>query len=184
MLRTMVIVLYTGLVLGANMAQADIAAAKNVLAGDMRKLVFQDGALVDQETVLEDMTGTPRSLAEWQGRWVVLNFWATWCVPCRKEMPDLDQLAASTADTDIAVVTVATIRSARPGVERFLAKAGIENLPVLLDLDSAFAKKTGVIGLPVTLILNPKGEEVARLIGEADWASPDARAMLDALTQD
>lgn len=110
----------------------------------------------------------------------MLNFWATWCAPCRKEMPSLDRLAATSGDS-VAVVTVATGRNPPPAVKRFFEEIGVQNLPVLLDPKSALARKMGVFGLPLTVILNPEGQEVARLIGDAEWDSADARAMLDAL---
>ncbi|WP_050528049.1 TlpA disulfide reductase family protein [Pseudorhodobacter aquimaris] len=184
MLRKMLFCLYTGLMLGANMAQADVAAAQAVLAGDMRKLAFHDAAKPLPEMGMQDLDGVDRSLAEWDGRWVVLNFWATWCAPCRHEMPSLERLAADSAQTGVDVVTVATGRNPPPAIERFFAEIGVENLPALLDPKSALARKMGVLGLPVTVILDPEGQEVARMIGDAEWDSADARAMLAALTQD
>jgi thiol-disulfide isomerase/thioredoxin len=184
MLRIGLCVLYTALMLGANPllapAHADVMAAKAVLAGDMRKLAFHDEAKAVPAEVLADLDGAERGLTEWQGKWVVLNFWATWCAPCRKEMPSLDRLAATAAE-NVAVVTVATGRNPPAAVKRFFTEIGVENLPVLLDPKSALARQMGVIGLPLTVILNPEGQEVARLIGDAEWDSGDAHAMLDAL---
>jgi thiol-disulfide isomerase/thioredoxin len=181
MLRIGLCVLYTALMLGANPALADVAAAKAVLAGDMRKLVFSDEAKAVPDVVLVDLVGADRGLAEWHGKWVVLNFWATWCAPCRKEMPSLDRLALAVGD-DVAVVTVATGRNPPAAVARFFTEIGVQNLPVLLDPKTALARQMGVIGLPLTVVLNPDGQEVARLIGDAEWDGPDARAMLGALT--
>ncbi|RUS58780.1 TlpA family protein disulfide reductase [Pseudorhodobacter sp. E13] len=181
MLRIVLIVLYTGLGLGANSALADVGAAKAVLDGDMRKLVFHDTAKDLPAEVLTDLEGAERGLAEWQGQWVVLNFWATWCAPCRKEMPSLDRLAASVADKGVSVVTIATGRNPPPAITRFFEEIGVQNLPVLLDPKSALARQMGVLGLPLTVILNPAGQEVARLIGDAEWDSADAKAMIEAL---
>lgn len=180
MLRIGLCVLYTALMLGANPALADVSAAKAALAGDMRKLAFHEEAKPVPAEVLTDLEGAEHGLAEWQGKWVVLNFWATWCAPCRKEMPSLDRLAL-TAGEDVAVVTVATGRNPPAAVRRFFDEIGVKNLPVLLDPKSALARQMGVIGLPLTVILNPEGQEVARLIGDAEWDGPDAHAMLDAL---
>jgi len=182
MLRIGLCVLYTAYALGANPVQADVGAAQTTLAGDMRKLVFLEQP-EDLPTVgLTDMAGADRSLAEWQGQWVVLNFWATWCAPCRKEMPSLDRLAVTAADMGVAVVTVATGRNPPAAITRFFDDIGVKNLPVLLDPKSGLARQMGVFGLPLTVILDPKGREVARLIGDAEWDSADARAMLAALT--
>jgi thiol-disulfide isomerase/thioredoxin len=181
MLRYVLIVLYTALALGANTAAADVAAAKAVLAGDMRKLAFHDVAKALPDEVLTDLEGQDRKLAEWQGQWVVLNFWATWCAPCRKEMPSLERLAADSGDNGVAVVSVATGRNPPAAVKRFFTEIGVENLPVLLDPKSALARQMGIFGLPLTVILDPEGQEVARLIGDAEWDHADARAMLAAL---
>ena len=80
------------------------------------------------------------------------------------------------------VVTIATSRNAPAKMQDFFEEIGVDNLPLHRDPQSALARSMGVLGLPVTLILNPEGEEVARLTGEADWASDEARAMLTALT--
>jgi thiol-disulfide isomerase/thioredoxin len=108
---------------------------------------------------------------------VVLNFWATWCAPCRAELPALDALAAEMAP-DVAVLAVATGRNPPAAIDRFRAEAGIVNLPLLLDPKAALAREMGVIGLPVTVLLDRDGNEVARLIGEADWSGAEARAVL------
>jgi thiol-disulfide isomerase/thioredoxin len=182
MLRIVLTVLYTALALGANTAQADVAAAQAALAGDMRKLALHEVAKEIPAEVLTDLDGAERSLMDWKGQWVVLNFWATWCAPCRKEMPSLDRLAAASVDTGVTVVTIATGRNPPPAIKRFFEEIGVQNLPVLLDPKSAQARQMGIIGLPLTVILNPEGQEVARLIGDAEWDGEDAQAMLKALT--
>lgn len=152
---------------------------EGLLTGDMLKLIPTDPPRAVDEVGLETLDGTPASLADYRGRWVVLNFWATWCAPCRKEMPTLDRLQA--ARPEIAVVPVATGPNPLPGLTRFWEEAGIANLVSLRDPSRALAAEFGVMGLPVTVILNPEGQEVARLIGEAEWDGPAALAVLDAL---
>ncbi|QYK42370.1 MAG: TlpA family protein disulfide reductase [Paracoccaceae bacterium] len=176
-MRVFLAALYTIALAGATPAVADRAAAEAVRAGDMRKLVIHETPRDLPEVTLVMLDDAPRSLAEWRGEWVVVNFWATWCAPCRHEMPSLDALAA----TGQPVVTVATGRNPPPAIERFWAETAITHLPALRDPKSALARQLGILGLPVTLILNPEGQEVARLTGDADWASPDAAAVLAAL---
>ena len=176
MLRKSLVVLYTALALGANPVAADVAALRE---GDMKKLAFHSTPVTLSDVVLLDAADAPASLSDYHGKWVVLNFWATWCAPCRHEMPSLDRLQA--ALPQIAVVPVATGRNAVPSIERFYAEAEIMNLPVLRDPRSELSRSASVMALPVTLILNPQGQEVARLIGDADWESDSAKAVLTAL---
>ena len=175
-MRKLLAVLYTGLALGANPAAAEVSA---LLTGDMAKLVMTEPTAPLPEAALIDMADAPRSMAEFQGKWVVLNFWATWCPPCREEMPSLDRLQA--AMPDLAVVPVATGRNDPTGMTQFFEEAGVQNLEIIRDPKSELARAMGVMGLPVTVILNPAGEEVGRLIGDAHWDSPEAQAVLQAL---
>lgn len=182
MLRKLVVVLYTSLLLGANAGHADVAAADAARAGDMRKLVFAANPVALPEIGLMDEADAPHNLAEYKGQWVLLNFWATWCAPCRAEMPTLQALD-SAMEGDFSVVTVATGRNSVEGIDKFFGEAGITTLPKLRDPKSELARNMGVLGLPLTVILNPEGQEVARLIGDADWNSADARAMFVALME-
>jgi len=179
MLQKTLVVLYTAFVLGANpgLANEDAMALRD---GDMKKLAFHSEPITLPEAVLLDATDAERSLAEYQGKWVVLNFWATWCAPCRHEMPSLDRLQK--AMPEVAVLPVATGRNALPGIEKFYEGAAIQNLPILRDPKSELARGANVMGLPVTVILNPEGQEVARLIGDAEWDSDSAKAILTALS--
>ncbi len=173
-------VLYTALLFGANPAAADIAAADALRAGDMQKLSFSEPQPLP-EIGLIGMDDAPRSLSEFQGKWVVLNFWATWCPPCRHEMPSLGALQSAKGGADFAVVTVATGRNAVPAITDFFTEAGVQHLPVLRDPKMELARAMGVAGLPVTVILNPEGQEVGRMIGDADWNAPEAHALIAAL---
>ena len=170
--------MYTALALGANAGDLSGYAT-----GGMVKLMvlevpvpLPDAVLL--EAVLLDAADGEHRLADHRGKWLVVNFWATWCAPCRQEMPGLDALQR--AMPEIAVLPVATGRNMLPAIAAFYAEAGIESLPVLRDPTSALAHSLGILGLPVTVIVNPQGQEVARLIGDADWAGPDALAFLGA----
>lgn len=176
MVRFSLAVLYTALALGANTAAAQDVSA--LLTGDMKKLTLSEPAALP-EAALTTLAGDPASLDDYRGKWVVLNFWATWCAPCRAEMPSLDALQG--AMPDLAVVPVATGRNSPEGIERFYAEAGVRNLPMLIDPKSGLSRQMGIAALPVTVILNPEGQEVGRLIGDADWNSDAARAVLAAL---
>lgn len=165
---------YTALILGANPAVAETA-----FQGDMKKLAMVEPASLP-EVALVDEAEAARSMAEYRGRWVVLNFWATWCAPCRAEMPSLSRLQV--AMPELAVVPVATGRNSVVGIQKFFAEAGVEGLPMLRDPKSQLARSMGVLGLPVTIIVDPDGREVARLIGDAEWDAPEAIAALAQIT--
>lgn len=171
-MRGLLAALYTCLALGANVALAEGAGD-----GGMSKLTVPGEPAALPEAVLTGPDGQDTSLAAvTAGKWAVVNFWATWCAPCRSEMPGLDRLQA--AMPDLAVVPVATGRNPPEAIARFWDEAGIANLATLTDPKSGLARQMGIAGLPVTVIVNPQGQEVARLIGDAEWDSP---AALDAL---
>lgn len=184
MKRFVLAALYTGAMALANPGFADVAAAQAVVAGDMRKMVFhpapKDAGKADFMTFDEQ----PLNLADWQGKWVLVNFWATWCAPCRHEMPMLSELQAELGGDTFEVVTIATSRNPPAKMQDFFAEIGVDNLPLHRDPNSMLAREMAVLGLPVTVILNPEGQEVARLTGDADWSGADAKALLAALMAD
>ncbi len=171
-------VLYTALGLFANTAMADTAALEALREGDMKKLMFHAEPVAVSEVEFGHLDGTTHSLEEYRGKWVVLNFWATWCAPCRKEMPMLANLQEEFGGDDFAVVTIATGRNSPQGIKRFFEEINVNSLPLYVDPRNGLASRMGVMGLPVTLILNPEGQEVARMMGEATWDSDSAKAIL------
>jgi thiol-disulfide isomerase/thioredoxin len=180
MLRIRMMVVYTALIMGANFwASATLADIADLRAGDMKKLALHEIPLDVPDIALVTGDDAPASLADYHGRWVLLNFWATWCAPCRHEMPALDRLQA--AMPDLVVMPVATGRNAVDGISRFYEEAGVTHLPIVRDPTSELAHAMGVIALPITVIVNPEGQEVARLIGDAEWDNADAAAILKAI---
>ena len=121
---------------------------------------------------------TASTLADHQGRGVIVNFWATWCAPCVKEMPALDRLHAELADDGIDVLALSEDRNGAKVVPRFYARNEIANLAVLIDERGKVAHASGLRGLPTTLLVGADGREVGRVVGEAEWDHPDAIAFL------
>jgi thiol-disulfide isomerase/thioredoxin len=125
-----------------------------------------------------DGDGQVRSLADFNGKVVVLNLWATWCVPCRKEMPALDRLQASLGGPDFEVVPVSIDRGGRETVAAFYAQKGIRELPIYNDTSGEALHALGAIGLPTTVVLDRAGEEIARIVGPAEWDAPEVAELL------
>ena len=125
--------LYLALALGANAGAAqDRAALETLREGDMLKLVFAD-PIAAPATAFQDQTGAEMTLAAFQGDWVVLNFWATWCAPCRMEMPTLSALQTAFAGQGVQVVTIATGRNDPMAMQDFMTEIGVTNLPLYTD---------------------------------------------------
>ena len=153
------------------------AAEVIALEGDMTKMRIAEGPALGGEAILPSGAAAP--LAEDFGaRLTVLNFWATWCAPCRHEMPTLDALAADPPE-GVAVIALSTGRDAPERIAAFWAEAGLSALADRRDPSGAIGRAAAVRGLPTTLILDARGREVARLTGTADWNAPEARAALE-----
>ena len=120
----------------------------------------------------EDARGEQRSLAEYRGKAVLLNLWATWCAPCREEMPTLDRLQAKLGGPDFQVLALSLDRGGADVVRRFYAETGVANLAIFLADTSAVSSAVGLIGLPTTLLVDPSGREIGRVVGPAEWDSP------------
>src|SRR5712692_10542931 len=125
----------------------------------------------------EDGQGQARSLADFEGKAVVLNLWATWCVPCRREMPALDRLQGSLGGSEFAVVPVSVDRGIEV-VAKFYSDIGIRNLPMYVDTSGKAIRELGAMGLPTTLVLDRDGKEVARIVGPAEWDAPEVAELL------
>ena len=175
------IVLYTALALGANTAMADVAALEALRDGDMKKLNFHSAPQPVSAQPFATWEGGEGRLSDYAGKYVVLNFWATWCAPCRKEMPQLSQLQAELGGEAFEVVTIATGRNPPQAMQRFFEEIGVDNLPLHMDPKQQLAREMAIMGLPITLILNPDGQEIARMRGDADWSSDSAKAIVSAL---
>ncbi|MGI9389493.1 MAG: TlpA family protein disulfide reductase [Boseongicola sp.] len=179
-MRLIFAVLYTALALGANPAAGDVAKAESLREGTMKKLIFIDPRAASVES-FTDPSGAELRLADFKGKHVLVNFWATWCAPCRKEMPQLAELQAELGGDAFDVVTIATGRNPVAAIDSFFEEIGVDNLPKYLDPQSTLARNSGVFGLPITLILAPDGKEIARMRGDAEWNSESAKAVVRAL---
>ena len=127
-----------------------------------------------------DASGAPRSLWDWKGKVVLLNLWATWCAPCRKEMPALDRLQREMASDQFEVVAVSVDRTGLSGAKKFLDEAKAETLALYADGTARMATTLRAAGLPATLLLDREGREIGRLLGPAEWDGEDAKRLIRA----
>ncbi len=131
-----------------------------------------------------DKDNKPRSLADWKGKVVLLNLWATWCAPCRKEMPDIAKLQKELGGADFEVVALSVDRKGLAASQAFLKETGADNLKAYIDPDGTSLKALQALGLPATLLIDRKGQERGRLLGPADWSSPEAKALVKVLMEE
>ena len=118
-------------------------------------------------------------LAQWRGKVVLLNVWATWCAPCRKEMPSLDRLQAQLADDGLEVVPLSIDQGAAAlaAVRGFYSSVGLRHLRIYHDAMGT-AIELGAAGVPVTFLLDRQGREIGRLTGAAEWDRAEALALV------
>jgi len=154
----------------APVAGADPEARQNAAADTGPPL---EGAFAEDFTLLDppvpappdavtDLAGRPVRLADFAGRVVLVNFWATWCAPCIREMPALDRLQAALGDAGTA----------------FASELGLKHLALYLDPTSTLARAFGLSGLPTSFLIDAAGRVVGGLQGEAEWDSPEAQALI------
>jgi thiol-disulfide isomerase/thioredoxin len=117
----------------------------------------------------EDGAGAAMTLADFRGRIVLLNLWATWCGPCRTEMPALDRLQAKMAGPDFTVVPLSVDHRGRDAVERFYRELGLTSLGIYIDRSGEAVYAVEVSGMPTSLLIDREGRELGRVIGSAPW---------------
>jgi thiol-disulfide isomerase/thioredoxin len=174
-----------------NAPDADCAAAVDLArriaplaTGEVAAFVPAEQPLRLPNVAFRDTDGTERHLADWRGRTVLLNLWATWCVPCRKEMPALESLQDKLGGPPFEVVAV-NIDTRDPAKPRaWLKEAGIGRLAYYADPSAKLFQDLKIIGrapgMPTTLLVDPAGCEIGTVAGPAEWASEDALKLMSA----
>jgi len=125
-----------------------------------------------------DRAGESHSIAEFRDRPLVLNIWATWCVPCRKEMPTLDHLQAILAGTDALVVPLSIDSKGPSAVEAFYKEIGIRSLGIYVDQTDTVSQLSGMVGIPTTRLVDRDGGGIGRKIGPLAWDAPEIVALI------
>ena len=167
------VVLYTSFLLFANALSANEAKFADLNKnkfGDMKKMILTTHIVNAPDTIFFAEDGTELTLDDFSGRVILVNFWATWCAPCRKEMPSLELLSEQLGSDNFQVLTIATMRSSKESIESFFSSNNIQDLPKYRDPKGKLARASGVAALPLTILFDRTGHEIGRLIGDADWS--------------
>ena len=130
--------------------------------------------------VFTDADGKTLSLRDFAGKLVLVNLWATWCAPCRREMPSLERLQTRLGDK-ITILAISEDRGGSKAVAPFIAKLGLKVVKTYLDPESAVGRAFKVDGLPTSFLIDRQGRVLGRVEGEAEWDSPKMLAVIDPL---
>jgi len=148
--------------------------------GHMAAFLVKADRPVVPDLVFKDSTGSEVSLRKWRGRVVLLNLWATWCAPCRKEMPTLNAVQKQLGSKDFEVVALSVDRKGIEASAAFLKDTGADSLGLYIDESTTSLNMLQALGLPVTVLIDRKGREIGRLLGPAEWDSAEAVALMKA----
>ena len=155
-----------------------LAAHPTVPGNPLELSVFEQPRPVPELRIQDDQ-GHDLTLADFRGRVVLLNVWATWCVPCRQEMPTLDRLQARLGGKDFLVMALSIDRKGPEAVRVFYREIGVEKLAIYVDPSGKGSRSLAIPGVPTTLLIDRKGREVARKMGEAQWDSPEMVTLVE-----
>jgi thiol-disulfide isomerase/thioredoxin len=152
--------------------------------GQMAAFVFRKEPEGLPQLKFQDAEGRERTLADWRGKVVLLNLWATWCLPCRKEMPSLDRLQKDLGSDKFEVVALSVDRKGLEASRKFLDDIKVERLALYVDPTARANTELRAVGLPVTLLIDAQGRELGRLLGPAEWDGEDAKRLVRAAMSD
>ncbi len=148
------------------------------LAGTMSKFELSAEQGPAPALAFKDKDNADATLDAFKGKVVLVNFWATWCIPCVKEMPSLNRLAEKMGRDKFAVVALSLDGPSRPKVEPFIRSRNLDHLQVFFDTQKKSYGALNVVVLPTTVLIDAQGREVGRLQGDAEWDTPEAEALV------
>jgi thiol-disulfide isomerase/thioredoxin len=157
---------------------------RQYFTGELMDFVVPEGGPAPEEVTFVDGNGETLSLADFKGKVILLNLWATWCGPCLNEMPTLDRLKAEMASDDFDVIAVSVDKA---GVEKsrvFLERTGAEHLALYVDEAMALNFAWNAYSLPTTILIGRDGAEIGRMVGDKDWDSSEVKRLIRAVIAD
>ena len=177
-------VLYTSFLLFANALSANetkFAKLNNQKFGDMKKMTIANNTTSAPKTIFFDTGGKELTLNDFKGRLTLVNFWATWCAPCRIEMPSLDRLEDILGDEKFQVIAIAVEKTDISKIANFYQEEGIKNLKIFHDKSTKSGLYAKATGLPFTLLIDSEGKEVGRKDGPWEWDSKEVLEIINKL---
>ncbi len=172
---------FTGLV-GAT-STAFSQNLQELTTGEMKNVVIASNPEPIKDFSFVNGDGETLSISDYKGKTILINFWATWCAPCKKEMPSIDRLQGELGSDDFKVLAISQDIQGIDRVKKFLKALKIEHLEAYNDKTLKSGRAAGVFGLPATLIINKEGLEVARLVGPAEWDTEEALELIKAIKE-
>jgi len=160
---------------------APAPGTSKLATGAMTTFVFKDPRASLPEVQFVNADGKPVTLKDWRGKVVLLNLWATWCAPCRGEMPALDRLQDALGSDKFEVVALAVDKSGLEGARKFFGETKAQKLKLYADPTARIGNDFKVVGMPTSILIDAEGREVGRLIGPAEWDSPEAKRLIQSL---
>ena len=151
---------------------------RQLAKGTLAAFVVKPERLPVPDLVFMTGEGEQVSIDKWRGRVVLLNLWATWCAPCRKEMPDLSKLQEELGSEDFEVVAISVDRKGTEASAAFLIENDATALKLYVDKSAQSLDTLQAVGLPATLLIDRQGREIGRLLGPAQWSSPEALTLI------
>ncbi len=155
---------------------------KDMIKGELRKFIFSEKTEVLPKPLILDANENMVEIG-YDEDYMIINFWATWCAPCKKEMPSLNSLAQNMKYEDIQIITIASGRNSKEAIDGFFDDNNLVNLKKYRDPRGTIAVKYGVTALPTTVVINPTGLEIGRIIGDIDWDTADVRSFFKKLLE-
>jgi thiol-disulfide isomerase/thioredoxin len=159
-------------------AAPSVTDGAGFISSDSLGFSFLDEPRALSEIRFADGEGRDLSLGDFRERPILLNIWATWCIPCRKEMPALDRLQAKLGEAQLLVLALSIDRQGAPVVKQFYQELGLKALGVYVDQSGKAPRDLNTVGVPTTLLIDRDGREIGRKIGAAEWDSPESIALI------
>lgn len=150
----------------------------DLAVGEVANFTASEGLKPVPNIEFRTLDGAPISLDAFRGKVLVVNFWATWCAPCKRELPSLDRLQSQVGTDDLAVLAISIDRRGADKVAPYLKQVALPHLAVYLDQKNKLGRAFGAFGLPTTYVVDQRGREVGRLIGPAEWDSDESVALV------